>query len=432
MIRKLGQNRKVTMLLFFISLSAIFFSAFYFKVLTGWSVDKAEYKLIAKTKGLVNNLTVTDWIYYFNASAASLSAPQGITIETEPISTNNYSMIKIVFQDFKGELAVVVISNVEPLSSIPLIDIPIDESSTKFSSWRPSIYGGGLENCTNFFFYLRVSAKTPMGKISINSYSNEALVKNGELQWSDLPQSKERTFTVSLWAFVFSSATISAVCLSVVSFWRKKKILQAFPIVTLLLASLMCLTYLYVGVGNDLLSYSNINSSSRFLLALLSVFFHFDYSHLMSNLLFGFLIAGSLIEVWLSRFYGLKRYLWYFSPLPFSILFSVSSVFSSGYFYVSTGASLWCIGLTIVLLLSIPTKSFRSLKNVSNVDFAALLLIGYLLFSITWGYAANFLVYYYSATSKSLFVFHILFAVLYSTIMVILKFCIFSESRKND
>ena len=396
--------RRTTILLFFLG-TIILFSLFYFSLQTEWSVDTAEYKLIVRTKGHVNNLTVTIWIYYFNASTANVTTPKGIDIETSPSSTES-SRVQISFEDFKDELAIIVLSNMEPMRSVP-IDRPYDFTPP------PPIIEGELENSTNFFSHLFISASTPMGKINVYSFSNEAIVREGKLTWSDWPQSKKMTPAVFVWTFVFLSATISSICVTIGSFLLRRKVFQTFPIATLLLASAMCFVYLYVGVGNDLLSIANADLGSRLSLSLLSNFFHFSYDHLMGNLLGSFIIGGSLIEIWLLRFQSKNRYLWYFSPVPVSILISVANLFRSPLFSPSVGSSFWSIGIAVVLVLSILRERSSLSKLTSVWDFIALLFSGYLAVSSTWNYLASLLIHYYSEARFSLFAGHFMFLVLY-------------------
>ena len=418
-IEKLIGRKRGAAIFFFLLVTLIIFLTSYFTMLNGWSVDTAEYKLIVRTKGHLNNLTVTNWIYYFNASTANLTLPEGINIETRAYSTNNNSIVEIVFEDFKDELAVIVLSNIEPLSNIPISSIPIDESAKKFSGWRPAIEGD-LENCTNFFSYLSISANTQRGRINLYSYSVEAIVTDGELKWSNWSQSKERTLTLSLWAFIFLSATISSICVTTISLLLSRRVLQIFPIVTLLLASIMCFIYLYVGVGNDFLSIADADFGSRLSLSLLSGLFHTSYNHLIGNLLGGFIIGGSLIEIWLLKFRSMNRYLWYFSPVPLAILIDVSNLFLYPSISPSVGSSLWSIGIAIVLVLSIFQERSRLSRLTSVWDLVALLLCGYLAISSTWNYLASLLIHYYSNAMVSLSANHLMFVVLYSFVICII------------
>lgn len=414
-----AKARGTTILLFFLG-TVILSSLFYLTLQTGWSIDTAEYKLIVGTKGHINNITATVWIYYFNASTASVTTPQGINIETDGSSTES-SRVQISFEDFKDELAIIVFSNMEPLRSVA-IDKPYE-----FTPRRP-IIDGELENSTNFFSHLFISASTPMGKTNVYSFSIEAIVKDGKLTWNDWPQSKKMTLTVFVWALIFLSATISSICITTVSFLLKRKVFQTFPIVTLLLVSAMCFIYLHVGVGNDLLSISNADLGSRLSLSLLSNFFHFSYDHLMGNLLGSFIIGGSLIEIWLPKFHSLNRYFWYFFPVPLSILISVTNLFWSPFFSPGFGSSFWSIGIAVVLVLSI-LRGRPSLSKLTSVwDFIALLFSGYLVVSSTWNYLASLLIYYYSEARVSLSVGHLLFVVLY---LIVIWMILRMRSRKE-
>lgn len=390
----------------FLVITSVIFIGLYFTITTDWRIDTADYKIIVLTKGYVNNITVTDWIHYYNASEAYLEQPKGVNIETRAYATSNNSRIQVVFENFSDEIAIVVLSGMEPLSNIPVSSIPINGASTKFSSGYPHIKGE-LENCTNFLFYLSISANTRIGKINVNSYYVEAVVKDGKLDSFKHSQSKERALTVSVWTAIFLSATISAICITLFSALRLEKGFQRFPVVTLTFVSVMCIIYLYLGTGGDLLSRTNVDFNYRVLLSLLSSFFHFDYDHLMYNLLLGFLIGGSLIEIWLFKYDALKRYIWYFFPLALTTSISVKQLVTSNSFYLSTGASLWIIGFAIVLLLYIITDKSRVLRRASVWDCIALLLSGYLFFSTTWNVTAGFLIEYYSDAKKSSFIVHV-------------------------
>jgi hypothetical protein len=396
----------------FLFIATASFSAFYFTMLTRWVVDTAEYKFIARTKGHVSNLTVTIWISNFNVSNASLTTPSGIKTNPPDYLNENLSRVQIVFEDFNGGLAIIVFSNMRILAHIPAPTIPVGESLGRFIGPLPAVEGD-LKNCSGFFSHFSISANTPLGKIDVYSYSIESVVADNQNKWDiDFPQSKDRTLAVSFWAFIFLSATISSVCITVTSFLRLKTIIQTFPVVTLFVASVMCFLYLFVGVGADLLSTANVDFASRLLLSFLSAFFHFDYHHLMNNLLYGFLIGGSLIEVWLFKFYGPKRYLWYLSPLPLSILFSLVSLLSPS-FSVSTGSSLWCIGIAFALVAMILRERCRILDQASIWDVIALLLSGYLLVLSTWNNVVNGMVNYYSSKEWFSSVLHIFFALAY-------------------
>jgi len=417
-IRKAIDRKKVVVPCLFVLIAISIFSVFYFTLLTGWTIEQAEYKLIVKAKGYVNNLTVTYWIRYFNASTAEITNPLGIRIDIVVDSSNKNSKVQIVFENFTDELAVVSFSNMSLLANIPVSGIPVDDSSAKFNYGSPAVEGN-WRNCTNFFFHLSISANTAVGKIRVYASSTESIVTNNSLTWNDYPQSKDRTLTVAFWAFMLLSSTISATSITVLSSLLKIRI--KFPMITLAIATIMCMVYVLIGVGNDILSSANVSLDSRILLSLFSDFFHSSYDHLMGNLLF-FLIGGSLIELWLVRFYGRRCYVWYCASIPVSIGFSALGLVKSGFFSISTGASLWCIGIALALAISIIGHKENFMKLKSAMDIVALLISGYLLFGSTWNYLSTILIYYYSNTTVMISIFHLMFASIFTLVFVFFVF----------
>lgn len=396
------------------------FSLLYFGYLTGWVADTADYKLLINAKGNIDNLTITNYIYFFNASTGIIAKPEGVQVNTFASSTGNFSRIEIVFLHLGNGLAIVTLSDMKPLSNVPASSIPTDTSSQSFfSNGIPGVQGN-VDNCTNLFLHLSVSAKTRFGELSVYSQSAESVPINGNFQW-DNSQSKDRVFSVAVFGFALLSVALSWACVTIVSFlWTRARALtfRPFPIITLCFASLMCLLYVYVGVGDDLLSHENLGAWSRVVLALVSPLFHFNYLHLMDNLLYSFIIGGSLVEVWLYKSYSSKRYAWYFSPVPLSLLFSflfsfpILPIVSS--YGISSGSSLWCIGLAVVLVLAIYRERTRLLTLSSFSNLIVLFLVGYLLFSSSWNYVANALVTYYSTDVWGTLMIHGVFGVLYA------------------
>lgn len=413
-MKKLIAHKRFLTIICFLFLTVFIFSIFYFTTLTGWTISGADYKLVLRTNGSVNNLTLTLWISSFNVSGARLSVPPGIRKTPADFQNENLSRIQIIFENFNGSSAVVSLSDIPMLPNIP-------ESFTQFESsfetYRPQVEGD-LVSFSNVFVHFSISADTPLGRTAVYSYTYEAASSKGKVEWlpRDLTQSKDRQLTVSYWGFVLLSATISSLCITLFSLATQKKIFQIFPTVTLASASIMCLTYLYVGVGDDLLSIGNGETGFRVLLSVLSPFFHFDYFHLMNNLLFSFLLGGCLLEIWLPKYCNFKRYALYLSPLLLSIPASFLSVLSDRYLYVSTGASFWCIGIALVLVIVINSERSNLVKRFSDWDLLALFLTGYLIVLSTWNYAASFLIDFSSPSTRSVFLSHILFALSYSLI----------------
>jgi hypothetical protein len=403
-----------------IIVAGVLFSFSYFTCLTGWVVDTAEYKFFVNAKGNLSNLTISNYIYFFNASTGSINAPEGVHVDTQAYMDGNWSRIDITFNNFGKGLAVITLSEMEPLTNVPPSSIPVDVSSLIFLPNQVPGVQGNLVNVTNLFVHLSVSAKTPLGKLNIYTHSAESILINGNLKWNYDFQFKDTTLTVSVMGFIFLSVAISWTCVAFVSFLFKRKTLWPFPIFTICFASVMCLLYVYIGVGDDLLSNANLTIWSRILLSFLSPLFHFYYSHLMDNLLYSFIIGGSIVEIWLYGIYNSKRYVWYFSPLPISILFTFFSFPSGQYYVVSSGASLWCVGLVVVLLLAVYKERVRLFKSVSFWNLVVLLLIGYLLFSSSWNFVANALITPDSANWGALLI-HDGFAVIYGGIAVLVS-----------
>jgi hypothetical protein len=416
-LRRITANKRVQATLWFASLTTVIFLALFFTVLTGWTVDRAEYRLMIRTKGHINELVVTDWIRYFNASTANITAPQGVNVETRVQIDNNQSVIEIAFTNFGGEVATVALSDMKPLSHIPLSSIPTNEISRTFHDWHPAI-NGDSRNCTDLFSHLSISANTNLGNIDTNTRSVEAIVTDGVPKWTAWPESKEKSFTEALWACLFLSATIGSVCVTGGSLLLNKKAYQIFPTVTLAFASVMCFIYLFIGVGNDVVARTDASVQYRVLLALLSCFFHINYEHLMGNILYAFLIGGSLIEIWLLKIYSLRRYLLYVLPLPFSVLFSFFGLFSSTSLSVGVGASFWNIGIALGLLLTTIRERDKLLNANPIRSLIAPLLVGYLSISATWNYVAGFLAST-SDETRQLSIGHIFFALLYVVVLLV-------------
>lgn len=395
----------VISIVLFCLITICLYSLFHFLLLNGWVVDNSEYKLVIETRGNVKDLVVIEYVYYFNASTAITTKPEGVEVETS--YTPYDSRIKITFNGFAESKQVTVVLHDMSITG----NISVDEDR-RFSQVKP-LLEGNLDNYTHIFSHFSVSVNTPyIGKINVYSDSIDGTVKDGEVQWSSWPQSKTKTLTVAKWASLFLSATISSLAVHISSHVLKKKTFLRFPIVTLAMLSTMCFVYLLAGVGNDFISLNNASELSRYTLSFLSMFFHGNYGHLMENILVGFVISGSLIEIWFLQARKLDLYLWYFSPLPISVLLGILPILrSQGSITVSVGASFWIIGMTVALIISVIRNRTVIQQSASKWEFIALLLLGYLTVSIVWNYIAGILIYHYSEKSVSTSAGHLFFLI---------------------
>lgn len=361
-------------------------------ILQGWNIHEGQYTLIFITEGKVNNVTVTTRLYSFNSSDAVLKqTTEGIQAKT----LRNGEIEIHVWKLENATKATITLEHIKPIESISL------DSYRIYSEKYPELKGE-LDNCTLVFSHFAVYADSPLAKLQVYSNSITGRIIGNEMVWES-EESKTKTLTVTRLGIGLLSFAIAMSLL-----WASTTL--RVPKVTPLIAAGLVFVYVYLGVGNDFLANFELNTFSQFALTLLSPFFHGDYGHLMGNI-FGFLICGSLIEIWWKGISRKALFLWYISPLPFSIALSGLSIAKS--LLPPIGASLWVVGLAIANTNYAFDNKHRIDLRTSKRDFAAMLLSGYVIMRSSYDYITYLLSYHFLERVPQTVFGHLAFFIIY-------------------
>lgn len=346
-------------------------------LLQGWTYEHAELVIRLDTNGTVDDLTFMVWFknLFHNTdeefrsdgveASASPSDPTRVSIHVEKIQIGQPIVIRF-------------------LSFSPTEELAFNSTDVVF--YRPDV-GPVPRNVTEVGLYAAIYAKNRLGMtICLASDWYGGTIQESQVTWAPFSYHKDSVEIAGMILLAIATGTILAVVVG--------KAYRPLPVpwLTLTFMMLMIACYTFIGTGADFLYQNGCCSASRSLLELSHMLFHSSYNHLAGNLQV-FVLSGFLVEYWLRNKSG---GIWFVLSLVPSYLMEIVGAMRSmimGEFLIpSIGASLWVIGQSIVLARYLQLNASKR-RDDPKLDLPYILVFGYCLVTITYGYLAPLVLY---------------------------------------